>query len=226
MDIDFYRVLYGFLIHIVLYYGIGLLFLLFDYRQRKTFTAKWLAYKNNLYNECSSGELLCRIILSLCLNEITTFLFTCLMYPIFVWNVGEENMMTHIYPKYGLVQTIIGIILCEDILFYTIHRLLHTRYLYRFHRKHHEFIRPFALTAIYSSPVEHVFSNLLPIFCSSLIMSLNWWHLQIFMIIATINTLFAHSGYKISQFHYKHHIYFSFNYGVLGMMDKIFGTYK
>lgn len=54
-------------------------------------------------------------------------------------------------------------ILCEELLFYYSHRLLHHPRIYKFiHKRHHEWTSPIAITAIYCHPIEHVFSNLLP----------------------------------------------------------------
>jgi sterol desaturase/sphingolipid hydroxylase (fatty acid hydroxylase superfamily) len=51
----------------------------------------------------------------------------------------------------------------EDTLFYWIHRLLHTRYLYnQIHRKHHQFKTPIGLMSEYAHPIEGIFGFFLP----------------------------------------------------------------
>lgn len=56
-------------------------------------------------------------------------------------------------------------ILVEEVAFYYSHRLLHHPRIYKFiHKRHHEWTSPIAITAVYCHPVEHVFSNLLPVF--------------------------------------------------------------
>jgi len=62
-----------------------------------------------------------------------------------------------------LVELVV-FILIEEFGFYYSHRLFHHRRLYKYiHKKHHEWIAPIAIIAIYCHPLEHVFSNLLPL---------------------------------------------------------------
>jgi sterol desaturase/sphingolipid hydroxylase (fatty acid hydroxylase superfamily) len=51
--------------------------------------------------------------------------------------------------------------ICKYILFYDMHfRLLHHRLLYkRLHKVHHEWTAPVAPAALYSHPIEHVFTG-------------------------------------------------------------------
>jgi sterol desaturase/sphingolipid hydroxylase (fatty acid hydroxylase superfamily) len=51
--------------------------------------------------------------------------------------------------------------ICQYILFYDMHfRLLHHRLLYkRLHKVHHEWTAPVAPAALYSHPIEHVFTG-------------------------------------------------------------------
>jgi sterol desaturase/sphingolipid hydroxylase (fatty acid hydroxylase superfamily) len=216
------NVVISYSIHIALYLGIGVLFLLVDDYLNSHNT--WNFYKNSIRRHYDTN--LREVLRVIFINELFNFFMTWMMYYVFMWNLNNNDIYQVTMPYYGIWYTIIGILILEDIFFYTCHRLLHTKYFYNFHATHHEFIHPYALTAIYASPIEHIFSNLLPIFASSLVMKLNWFHLEIFMTIATVNTLIVHSGYKISKFHYKHHMLFNKNYGVLGIMDRIFGTYK
>ena len=52
----------------------------------------------------------------------------------------------------------------EDFLFFFIHKLLHTKYLYKkIHKIHHEYYSPMPLTAFYSHPLEFILSNIVPL---------------------------------------------------------------
>jgi sterol desaturase/sphingolipid hydroxylase (fatty acid hydroxylase superfamily) len=128
-------------------------------------------------------------------------------------------------------------IIVEEIGFYTTHRILHLPFFYKhFHKIHHEWKYPIALSCIYAHPFEFIFSNLSPtIFTMFLLSYLNivisiyvYW---LWMIIGFMNTIWVHSGYSRKtdkQYlpHFYHHISFGNNYGISIFMDKLFGTYK
>ncbi|XP_022342671.2 fatty acid hydroxylase domain-containing protein 2-like [Crassostrea virginica] len=125
-----------------------------------------------------------------------------------------------------------GFVLIEEIGFYYGHRLLHTPYLYkRIHKKHHEWTAPIGLTAVYAHPVEMLISNLIPFLCgplflgSNLVTTLGWF------VIAFTVTIIHHSGYHLPllpspEFHDFHHLKFTGNYGVLGILDRLHNTDK
>jgi len=55
-------------------------------------------------------------------------------------------------------------IIVREILFYYIHRVGHLPAVYKWiHKKHHKFTAPISPSAEYAHPVEHLFSNVLPI---------------------------------------------------------------
>ena len=55
-------------------------------------------------------------------------------------------------------------LLVEEVGFYYSHRLLHRPLLYRtIHKLHHDWVSPVGLAALYSHPVEHLLSNLVPV---------------------------------------------------------------
>nr|CAD7398296.1 unnamed protein product [Timema poppensis] len=121
-------------------------------------------------------------------------------------------------------------ILMEEIGFYYSHRLLHSRYLYRFiHKRHHEWTSPIAVTAVYCHPVEHVFSNMVPPLLGLFIMGSHVATAWLWFSLAILSTLNAHSGYHLPFFpspeaHDFHHLKFNQCFGVLGVLDRIHGT--
>ncbi|XP_060531114.1 fatty acid hydroxylase domain-containing protein 2-like [Cylas formicarius] len=123
-------------------------------------------------------------------------------------------------------------ILTEEAAFYYSHRLLHSRHIYKYiHKRHHEWTAPIAVTAIYSHPVEHIFSNLVPPFLGVFIMGSHVATAWLWFTLAILSTLNAHSGYHLPFFpspeaHDFHHLKFNNCFGVLGVLDRIHGTDK
>jgi methylsterol monooxygenase len=128
-----------------------------------------------------------------------------------------------------LVDLAVNIIMVE-IGFYYGHRLLHSSYLYRFiHKRHHEWTAPIAVTAAYCHPIEHVISNVMPLFLGPLIMGSHVATILLWLTLAIMITLNDHSGYHLPFFpspepHDFHHLKFNQCYGVIGVLDRIHGT--
>ena len=130
--------------------------------------------------------------------------------------------------KYLPIQ-IIGIIIGEDIIFYTVHRTLHIKILYKYiHCIHHEWTAPVAVRALYAHPIEHFLGNICPVIITGYLFRLDWLCFNIWLNIATINALFVHSDFDFGGFgegHDKHHKYRKCQYGALGLVDHIMGTF-
>lgn len=162
--------------------------------------------------------------------------FTSLVY---LMNISTE--ITKDPPKLGVfVCDILISFLLMDCLFYVVHRLLHTNWLYKnIHKIHHEFKSPFVLVGQALHPIEHLLFALvsvIPIYLTS-------HHLftqHIIMIMVMMNNIDAHCGYKIINFykwsngflsgstsHDLHHERFIVNYSIYTTIwDRIFKTHS
>jgi sterol desaturase/sphingolipid hydroxylase (fatty acid hydroxylase superfamily) len=119
--------------------------------------------------------------------------------------------------------------ICNEIFFYYTHRLMHTPLLYaRFHKMHHEWKSPIAISSVYCTATDHIFSNILPLCIGPTLMCPHLAVVYLWEIVAIIHTLSVHSGYAIPshgvEMHDTHHKDFRLNYGAMGWMDWLHGT--
>lgn len=119
--------------------------------------------------------------------------------------------------------TLVGYLVVEEVLFYTAHRLFHVPPLYgRFHKQHHLWINPTAVAALDDHPLDHLLTNVVPIMLGPWLFGTQPWLMAIWIALATANSLKAH---MYSKGHLLHHRRVTCNYGILTLMDRVFGTY-
>jgi len=125
----------------------------------------------------------------------------------------------------GVVFTLV-----EEFAFYYTHRLLHHPRIYKYiHKKHHEWTASISIVGIYAHPVEHVLSNLLPVMLGPTLMGSHVATYWVWVVVAQSSTLNSHCGYHLPFFpspeaHDFHHMKFTNNFGVLGVLDRLHGT--
>tara|TARA_Y100000389_G_scaffold157871_1_gene159142 strand:+ start:348 stop:1004 length:657 start_codon:yes stop_codon:yes gene_type:complete len=208
-----------FLTHMTTYWTITGLFMVSDYlvdtyntyNDYKITNEKinWKKYKNMSISVLTKQ---CCIILPI----------SCIMdkYQLYIHEYG--------YLSYMSILRLIMIIFLQDVYFYHTHRILHISRLYKYHRKHHEQkIQVVAVGALYSDYFEFIFSSLLSFFIPAFFVQTNYLEYQIWNILATVNILITHSGYKsLSNEHDIHHKKLTCNYGSgIMLCDKFYGTY-
>jgi len=125
----------------------------------------------------------------------------------------------------GIVFTLV-----EEVGFYYTHRISHHPSLYKhYHKRHHEWTSSISIIAIYSHPVEHLVSNVWPVFLGPLLMGSHVATLWVWIMVAQLSTLNSHCGYHLPfmpspEAHDYHHLKFTNNFGVLGVLDRLHGT--
>jgi len=122
-------------------------------------------------------------------------------------------------------------LLVEEVCFFYVHKWLHeNKEMYAaVHKIHHTWTAPISLVAIYCHPFEHLVSNILPVMLGPMICGSHVAAVGVFLFVGTIHTLIVHSGYWFCDdngMHDEHHAKFNVNFGVMGLMDSIYGTYR
>lgn len=153
-------------------------------------------------------------------------------------------------PTYELITFIPRTFIFElifDFFHYWTHRISHNKYLYIFHKKHHKQTNNISIFSTFNhSFFDLVFTNVIPMYLTSLIINLSEMQFFMFLIFKSIIEISGHSGVyaKDCSFiqcmwipkllgielnirdHYIHHAKFNYNYAKrFSLWDKTFGTY-
>ena len=136
------------------------------------------------------------------------------------------------YEKFNIIYCILRLFIANyliDFFFFTCHKLMHTKKLYKWsHKKHHEFKYPVGAEALYLHWLDLYIGNGIPLNLPILIIPgahIYTWILWMISIIGS-TVLRAHSSFNNNESHLAHHIYFNINFGTGMYMDKLFKTNK
>lgn len=151
-----------------------------------------------------------------------------------LWYILEKRGMTFDasdLPTFGwfLVELVV-FTMVEELGFYYSHRLGHHPRLYKhFHKIHHEWTAPVSIIGIYNHWLEHIIANLLPMTLGPMIMGSHLASFWMWSCIVITSTQISHGGYHLPflpspEAHDFHHLKFTNNFGVLGVLDRLHGT--
>lgn len=140
-------------------------------------------------------------------------------------NINGEVVLFNFAPIDYLAKFII-IVLMTEVLHYYLHRLFHTKQFYRYHKLHHAYTNPIAMSVKYYSTIENVEVTLANIFAPLMFLP-KFLVLPAYMIGISASIL-GHCGYIIpvinsTSNHDIHHEKFFYNYANI-FMDDICGT--
>ncbi|MGB1275956.1 MAG: sterol desaturase family protein [Nannocystaceae bacterium] len=168
-------------------------------------------------------------------NAITTAVVICL-WP---W-LRESGIHLGELPSGYVIAAQVGLfIILDDALFYAMHRLLHTRWLFRHvHAIHHRVHAPWAIAAHYMHPLEFLLISAL-VLAGPILLGVHVVTLWIWVIFRQYEAADGHSGYDFpgnpatllpgyegGLYHDYHHARVHGNYaGFFSYLDAIFGTY-
>jgi sterol desaturase/sphingolipid hydroxylase (fatty acid hydroxylase superfamily) len=198
-------VIYAFLLNWI----VGLLFLSFDVTLKPSFIRKYKIQPAT--NEPVDIKKLPRVILQVLSNQLIIAPLVAQVGLVLMKYRGLRNMRQ--LPTISEVATDLAVsYLLWEFVFYYSHRLLHMKYFYkRVHKIHHEWTSPIAITSQYCHPLEHVLSNLVPVFVGPMIMNSHLITLYIWTTWVILESLKNHCGYHISvlpscEMHDYHHL--------------------
>lgn len=210
----------------LVFWGFSAFFLICDI----TGKPQWmLQYKIQDANQPVDRKKLLRAVKFVLFNHtIVTLAFSYVLYPVYVWRGCSTGLEL---PSFQWVLFEIAVFtMIEEIGFYYSHRLFHHPAIYKYvHKQHHEWTAPIGIVAIYAHPLEHIVSNLGPISAGPLIMGSHLATTWLWFSIALTSTIISHSGYHLPflpspEAHDFHHLKFTNNFGVLGVLDRLHGT--
>ncbi|KAJ3062933.1 Chromosome 5 4 [Podochytrium sp. JEL0797] len=169
---------------------------------------------------------------------LVLFNFIAINLPLtYLYSISLNNPLASASQVYGPVPSITRILrdiaasaVLFEISFYYTHRLFHYPPLYKIvHKKHHEFLAPMGVSAIYAHPLDHLLTNMVGIMSGPVLMKSHVVTLCFWIMLAVITTVCTHSGYILpgaanAASHDLHHSAFNVNFGVLGVLDWLHGT--
>lgn len=209
-----------------LYWTLGIALLLLDYTKKPNFL---YCYKIQAQTSQVNSPSLRRLLKQVLVNQIVTAALTLVLILVKYEVLGVQNNTIPTLSRLVVEFTVFLIV--EEVLFYYSHRLLHHPSLYKhIHKRHHEWQTPIALTAFYCHPLEHALSNYLPVILGPLLMNSHSLVAYLWTAVVITSTLSDHSGYYFPwmisspMFHDFHHLQFTSNFGVIGLLDWLHGT--
>ena len=128
---------------------------------------------------------------------------------------GDSNVVIIVFIWLGMV----------DVLFYLLHKILHTRWIYaNIHYIHHRYKYTYGIGAFYSHPLEFIGGNLLPVLAPMMMLDMPLRLCDLLVGLATFYTVvIAHGGFLPISKHLYHHLKYKYNYGII-RTDEIMGT--
>jgi len=210
-----------------LYWIAGSLFTFVDLTGRPKFMARYKIQENVKNYPLSRADFLdlMKVVL---INQSLVFVGLLVAFKFDQWrpiiSIGDLPSMST-----AIGHLVFSVVVIE-VLFYYFHRMLHYPPIYkRIHKKHHTWVSPVAIAAIYCHPFEQILSNIIPTMAGPFFLGSHILLLWAWIGISVLTTLITHSGYHLpflvsAELHDFHHLKFNYNFGVIGLLDKLHGT--
>lgn len=203
----------------LVYWGYGGFFLLVDAYQRP----------KALYATKLQPKAVNTVSLSDCVKQVLFNQILVLLPALLGLNLMGNLKITQELPSiFTVILHLTLTLLAGEVLYYYTHRILHTRWLYRaIHKRHHNYKAPIAIVSLYAHPLEVLFGNILSLIGPAFFLGLNTYTWYWAIVLGFIDSISDHVGYDVKgDFHDLHHQHTTYNYGSIGILDYLHGTYR
>ncbi len=189
------------------------------------FYASWLYVMSSYYDFSKNKDAYKNVDFSSNkVDNIFTNVFIYLPLSLYI-TLTIQPIEYNFYSMYFEVFHIFLNIVFGEIWFYTLHRIMHSKRFYKYHKMHHEMKETLGLFALYAHPFDAIVVNMGSIYVLHLLLQFSAFQVYLVGTYATINTVInSHSSIAHKQSHQIHHLKFNVNYGLDLFMDKIFHT--
>lgn len=216
---------------------IALVLILYFYRIDHIFKGKKAIYKIDEKNKnIATG----REVINTFVNFIVFVFFGALTDYIITNDFSKVyfSLDTSIFEVLYLFASFFIALALHDIYFYASHRLLHTKFMFKYvHSWHHRSHNTNAWSSFSFHPIEGVFQILI-VPLVAIVIPIHEIVLMFFSFVLFLLSVYGHCGYELrhnkfkalnifntSLHHYQHHKYVRYNFGIyLNFWDKLFKT--
>ncbi|CAB9499430.1 Fatty acid hydroxylase domain-containing protein 2 [Seminavis robusta] len=225
------------LVHTGLYLGVNLPYFVRDtyqvHQSLKLFRKPSMQASRNQLSKLALDQVIGQLIVS----PISAYVaFPILFQPLLLGfdSSDSDGTATGIPSVAGSFLQLLFCLLANDTLFYVMHRLLHSKWLYKsIHKQHHEFVGAVSYAAEYAHPLEGLLANQLPTVSGLFVWRMHPLCFFIWIGLRLQETYETHSGYRSGSIvfgkdyqvahHDFHHSYNQGNFGAF-YLDWMFGT--